>query len=129
MTEKIEIPTFLEKQFLYQSLILTNLNNLYVGLIPSSSFKPKFVSIFDTPHYHFVQKIIYNRSADKPLFYKNYEEYVYMNKTSCNEKEYIDLINNIDVGICASKLEAFGRVTVEYMLASKLVIASLKCFI
>lgn len=36
----------------------------------------------------------------------------------------IDLINNIDVGICASKLEAFGRVTVEYMLASKLVIAS-----
>ena len=35
-----------------------------------------------------------------------------------------DFIKNIDVGICSSELEAFGRVTIEYMLSSKLVIAS-----
>ncbi|MBQ9588584.1 MAG: glycosyltransferase family 4 protein [Butyrivibrio sp.] len=63
----------------------------------------------------------YIRKVDKYIKEKKLEKYTVLHGYSNN---IADVLRNMDVGIMASKYEAFGRVTVEYMYAGLGVIAS-----
>ena len=95
MKKKIILPDFLEKDFYFYSFSKININNLYVAIHPINSTKPHFISIYETPHYQFVQKTIFNRDPKKVFNYENYFQYAEINKKACSEEEYTFLINNI----------------------------------
>lgn len=74
-------------------------------------------------------KVYFVGSGDDLYLYK-IEKYVQNNKLSSNI-EFLDfkddvfaILENMDVGIVSSSMEAFGRVTIEYMLAQMPVIGA-----
>ena len=89
-----KLPKFVNNEFKFNCFSIVKIENIYVGLKPIYISKPIYTSIYKTPHYAFAKQIISGQKVDQQTGYSDYKHYSQINKTSCSEEKYCDLIDS-----------------------------------
>ncbi len=91
----MELPLFLDKDFIIKENCTLELPVLYVGLLHIVAGLPQYVSVFDTPHYFFARHVLFGERIKPISGYLDYAHYAKVNSHAWSENKFVGLISSI----------------------------------